>query len=333
MANEVVLSSASNVQQALAKNMTALKSVLPAHIPAEKMARLAMTQLRLNPALTRCKIESFIGAVLQSSALGLEIDSRQLAYLIPYGDEVNFQPGYRGLMQLFYNSSLAKSIIAEEVRENDTFEFDLTSGTKPIHKYDLRQERGEVIAYYCIAELTTGAFTFKVMTKKEVDKHKAKFSKAGGKSPWVSNYDSMALKTVIIKTLKFMPKSTELERLESAMYADNKVIKGYTYDEQTKQLDINAEFIPEEIEVAKEITQEAKEKLDNAIKQAEGKISDKDIEIEYVDILANELKEKFGLTIEQLEIANKLSIKNDKLMAKQILEKPELLKKYVAKAM
>jgi recombination protein RecT len=339
MANEVVLASATNVQQALAKNMTALKSLLPAAIAPEKMARLAMNQLRINPALTKCKIESFMGAVMQSSALGLEIDSRQLAYLIPYGDEVSFQPGYRGLMQLFYNSSLAKSIIAEEVRENDVFEFDLTSGNKPVHKYDLKQDRGEVIAYYCIAELTTGAFTFKIMTKKEIDKHKDKFSKAGGKaggkSPWTNNYDSMAMKTVIIKTLKYMPKSTEMERLESAMYSDSKTVKGYEFNEVTKQLDVNSEFIDndEAEEIKKEVSAEAKAKLANAMKTPIETADYSEIKIEtpdFVDILKTELREKNGLELDKLATANNLTI--DQELAKSLLDNPALLKKYIGKA-
>jgi recombination protein RecT len=332
MANEVVLASTNNVQQALAKNMTALKSLLPAAIAPEKMARLAMNQLRLNPALQKCSVESFMGAVMQSSALGLEIDSRQLAYLIPYGTEVQFQAGYKGLINLFYNSAMAKSLIARTVCKNDTFDFDLSSGEKPVHKYSLTEERGEVIAYYCIAELKTGSFNFELMTKSDVDKHKAKYSKAGGKSPWGSGgYDAMALKTVIIKALKYMPKATEMERLDAAIYADSKIIKGYQYDEKTEQLDINGDY--EEIdEPKKEVSAEAKAKLANAMKPIEtADYSEIKVETpDFIDILKTELREKNGLELDKLATANSLVIDQD--LAKSLLDNPPLLKKYIGKA-
>ncbi len=332
MANEVVLASTNNVQQALAKNMTALKSLLPAAIAPEKMARLAMNQLRLNPALQKCSVESFMGAVMQSSALGLEIDSRQLAYLIPYGTEVQFQAGYKGLINLFYNSAMAKSLIARTVCKNDTFDFDLSSGEKPVHKYSLTEERGEVIAYYCIAELKTGSFNFELMTKGDAEKHKAKFSKVGGKSPWVNNFDSMALKTVIIKALKYMPKATEMERLDAAIYADSKIIKGYQYDEKTEQLDINGDYDEAE-EIKKEVSAEAKAKLANAMKTPIETADYSEIKIEtpdFIDILKTELREKNGLELDKLATANNLTIDQD--LAKSLLDNPALLKKYIGKA-
>jgi recombination protein RecT len=331
MANEVALASANNVQQALAKNMTALKSLLPAAITPEKKARLAMNQLRLNPALQKCSVESFMGAIMQSSALGLEIDSRQLAYLIPYGSEVQFQAGYKGLINLFYNSSMAKSLIARTVCKNDTFEFDLSSGEKPVHKYSLTEDRGEVIAYYCIAELKTGSFNFELMTKSDAEKHKQKFSKVGGKSPWVNNFDSMALKTVIIKALKYMPKATEMERLDAAIYADSKIIKGYQYDEKTEQLDINGDY-EEPDEPKKEISAEAKAKLANAIKPIEtADYSEIKVEeVDFIDILKTELREKHNLELDKLATANNIVI--DQTLAKSLLDNPALLKKYAGKA-
>jgi recombination protein RecT len=331
MANEVILANANNVQQALAKNMTALKSLLPAAIAPEKMARLAMNQLRLNPALQKCSVESFMGAIMQSSALGLEIDSRQLAYLIPYGNEVQFQAGYKGLINLFYNSSMAKSLIARTVCKNDTFEFDLSSGEKPVHKYSLTEDRGEVIAYYCIAELKTGSFNFELMTKSDAEKHKQKFSKVGSKSPWVNNFDSMALKTVIIKALKYMPKATEMERLDAAIYADSKIIKGYQYDEKTEQLDINGDYEEPE-EPKKEVSAEAKAKLANAMKPIEtADYSEIKVEgVDFIDILKTELREKHNLELDKLATANDLVI--DQALAKSLLDNPALLKKYAGKA-
>lgn len=66
-----------------------------------------------------------MAAIVEASSLGLELDLRGQAYLIPFGKEVTLIPGYKGLMDLAYRSGRVTNIYAEVVCENDQFTFSL----------------------------------------------------------------------------------------------------------------------------------------------------------------------------------------------------------------
>jgi recombinational DNA repair protein RecT len=61
------------------------------------------------------------------------------------------------------------------------------------------------------APFKDGGYGFSVMSHADVEEHKKKYSKAQN-SPWNTNFDEMAKKTVLKKALKYAPISTELMR-------------------------------------------------------------------------------------------------------------------------
>ena len=68
-----------------------MQSVLPKHITAERMMRVALVAASKNPKLYECTKESVAKAMMDASELGLEPGgARQLAALVPYGNECQF---------------------------------------------------------------------------------------------------------------------------------------------------------------------------------------------------------------------------------------------------
>lgn len=64
-----------------------LAAALPRHMTAERMIRIATTEIRKVPELRNCDSTSFIGAIVQCSQLGLEPGSALgHAYLLPFGN-------------------------------------------------------------------------------------------------------------------------------------------------------------------------------------------------------------------------------------------------------
>lgn len=199
-----------------------IAKALPSVITPERFTRMVLTAISNNPTLGDCTPNSFLGAMMQAAQLGVEPNTPLgQAYLIPYKNkgtlEVQFQLGYKGLIDLAYRSGEIISIAAHEVYENDEFEYELGLEPKLKHKPTLR-DRGNVILYYAVFKTKAGGSGFMVMSKEDVQNHAKKYSKAAGSgfSPWSTNFDSMAKKTVLKQCLKYAPIKTEFIRSISA---------------------------------------------------------------------------------------------------------------------
>ncbi|AHJ88637.1 RecT-like ssDNA annealing protein [Geobacillus phage GBK2] len=200
--------------------MPSIQQVLPKHLDAERMARLALNVIRTNPLLLQCNMPSLLGAVLEAAKLGLEPGLLGQAYIVPYKNhkaseaagkdvyEAQFIIGYRGLIDLVRRSGQVSTIAAHAVHENDVFEYEYGLNDKLVHKPALK-DRGAVIAYYAIAKMKDGGYSFLVMSKEDIEKHRDKYSKAKKYSPWVDEFDAMAKKTVLRQLIKYLPISVE----------------------------------------------------------------------------------------------------------------------------
>ena len=240
-----------------------IANALPSVLTPERFTRMALTALSTTPKLQECTPESFLGAMMQAAQLGVEPNTPLgQAYLIPYFNkgrmEASFQLGYKGLIDLAYRSGEITSISAHEVCEHDEFEYELGLEEKMRHKPALK-DRGEVILYYAVFRTKSGGSGFAVMSVEDIKKHMTKYSQAakGSFSPWKTNFDSMAKKTVIKQVLKYAPIKTEFVRAVAA-------------DETIKTtIEPNMMDIPDEtvITVDAEPTEEAKEPAEQEAKQ------------------------------------------------------------------
>lgn len=191
---------------------------LPKHLDADRLARIALTEIRKVPALAQCNQESFLGAVMQCAQLGLEPgNTLGHAYLLPFGNgkakdglaNVQLIVGYRGMIDLARRSGQIISISAYTVHEHDEFSYQL--GLDPDIKHvPANAERGDVTHVYAVAKLKDGGVQFEVMSRYDIEQVR-KSSKAGNNGPWVSHWDEMARKTVIRRLFKYLPVSIEMQ--------------------------------------------------------------------------------------------------------------------------
>lgn len=192
---------------------------LPKHLTPERMARIAMTELRKTPKLQECDPMSFIAAIMQASQLGLEPGILGSCYLIPFNNnqtgkvECTFMPGYRGFLDLARRSGQIVSLVARAVYSNDEFSYEFGLKENLIHKPAMN-DRGELVAVYAVALLKDGGHQFDVMSKKDVDIIKNQ-SKSKNNGPWVTHYEEMAKKTVLRKLFKWLPCSVEMQKAVS----------------------------------------------------------------------------------------------------------------------
>lgn len=211
-----------SVQDLIKQMMPEIRKALPATITPERFTRIVLSAISVTPQLANCTPKSLLGAMMTAAQLGMEVNTPLgQAYLIPFKnkgvDEVQFQLGYKGLIDLAYRSGEVQSIQAQTVYENDEFEY--SYGLEPTLKHKpAMSDRGAPIAYYAIFRTKTGGYGFEVMSMADVLAHRDAFSKAAnrGFSPWSTNFSEMAKKTVLKRVLKYAPLSTDMMRSLSA---------------------------------------------------------------------------------------------------------------------
>lgn len=182
-----------------------IAKALPKVMTPERFTRIATSAVSNNPKLEECTPISFISALMNAAQLGLEPNTPLgQAYLIPYGKQCQFQIGYKGLIDLAYRSGEFKNISAHIVYENDEFDYEFGLEPKLKHK-PAKTNRGKPIYYYAVFNLVNGGFGFEVMSHEEVEAHGKQYSKTYNNGPWITNFESMALKTVMKKALKYAP--------------------------------------------------------------------------------------------------------------------------------
>lgn len=147
---------------------------------------------------------------MTSAQLGLEPGPLGEAYLVPYGDQVTFIPGYRGLIKLAWNSGQLRTIAARVVHENDEFSYAYGLHPDLVHKPG-RGDRGGITDVYAAATLLDGGAEFEVMSVAEVEAIRAR-SRAGKKGPWVTDWEAMSRKTCVRQLAKWLPMATTLNR-------------------------------------------------------------------------------------------------------------------------
>ena len=189
-----------------------IAKALPKVMTPERFTRIALSAVSNTPKLADCTPQSFLAAMMNAAQLGLEPNTPLgQAYLIPYGNQVQFQIGYKGLLDLAYRSGEVKTIMAQTVYEND--EFDFSFGLEPTLKHvPAKTNRGKPVWFYAVFKLVNGGEGFEVMSVEDAREHGKKYSKTYNNGPWQTNFEEMAKKTVLKKALKYAPLKTEFVR-------------------------------------------------------------------------------------------------------------------------
>lgn len=206
--------------------MPAIKQALPnAGVTAERITRIVVSALRMNPKLASCTKMSLLGGIMSAAQLGLEINSPLgQAYLVPFRNnqrnciEAVFIIGYQGIIDLCYRSGFYNLIDAKPVYRNDEFRYSLGLNPDLVH-IPADKPEGEPTKYYAIYRTKDGFSHFFVMTNEQIMDHAKRYSKAWDPqkncfkfgSAWRDSYPYMAMKTCIKGLLKYAKKSADLQ--------------------------------------------------------------------------------------------------------------------------
>ncbi|MFS0593968.1 recombinase RecT [Cytobacillus horneckiae] len=213
-----------------------------------------------DPGIQAAEPLSIVSSALVAATLDLPIDKNLgYAWIVPFYDSkkghkaAQFQLGYKGYIQLALRTGQYKAINVIEVREGELIKWNRLTEEVEL---DLEGATSEKVVGYCgYFKLINGFEKTVYWTRDEVEAHRIKHNKMKDKKAlnnvWKSDYDAMAMKTVLRNMLgKWGILSIELQKAFSEDEA--REIKDITED--ANEIEV-IEAAPEEAQ--KPIAQES----------------------------------------------------------------------------
>jgi len=168
------------------------------------------------PGLKDADPRSIIAAAMVSATLDLPVNPQLgMAHIVAYSNVAQFQIGYRGLIQLALRSGQYKRLNAGPVNSEVFAGYDMMG--EPNLDWSKFDPLKEVSGYFAAFEMVNGFTKIVYWSKAQVENHAKKYSKAYQRnlksSPWFSDFDPMATKTVIKAALsKWAILSVEMQQ-------------------------------------------------------------------------------------------------------------------------
>lgn len=225
------------------------------------------TLVSMNPDLAKTNFGDLTSTAMRAAALDLSVlPDLGEAYVIPYGKrkkvgsewvttdvKPQFQLGYRGIIKLVQNTGLVSHIGGSVVYEGHQAKYNSLFDELKIGNEDYDPEidsnatKVGYIAYY--TDVKTGERVVKYWSMQRVLKHASEFSESfkgldykdkwgnTPKTPWYSNFDAMAIKTVMKDLLKFAPKTSKIaETLAADDREEMKTVDVTPHEERASEI-------------------------------------------------------------------------------------------------
>ena len=217
-----------------------------------------------NKLLAKASNESIMTSAMTAATLNLPIQpSLGFAYIVPYGQNAQFQLGYKGLIQLAIRSGQVKNINSGVIYKSQFKSYDPIFETLEIDTE--ATPSGEVHGYFASLELVNGFRKMIYWSYDKVHAHGKRFSKSFSSGPWKSDFDAMAQKTLLKDLIgKYAPLSTEMQTafeedgknedvkakpIDVTPKKDNQVLLSELMEEQEIQVDTETGEILEATEL------------------------------------------------------------------------------------
>lgn len=186
----------------------------------EKEKQFAIQAFQRNDYLAKVAIanpSSAQNAIINVAAIGVTLNpAAKLAYLVPRDGGVHLDISYMGLLHLAQVSGAIQWGQCKLVRAGDTYESNGLDRA-PTHKYNAFGDRGDVVGGYCTVKTQQGDYLTEEMSAPEINviMERSQGFKSGKKSPWRTDWEEMARKTIVKRASKYWPRC---DRLDTAIH-------------------------------------------------------------------------------------------------------------------
>lgn len=190
-----------------------IAAVLPRHMSAERVVRMASFACGQNNKLLECSPTKLLTEVMRAAALGLDVGGVSgTAYIVPYKGVPKLVVGYKGYIELAMRSGKVRKVVARLVYDGDHFDYDLGINERLEHKPKHRASGWDNVTHaYAFAKLTGGDSVFEVLTREQIEQRRGRSATSNSdRSPWTTDPEAMARKTAIRALVPLLPQSPEI---------------------------------------------------------------------------------------------------------------------------
>ena len=180
-------------------------------------ARFVQNTLALvhdNEQLSKMPQSKLVPVLMKGAYLGLDFFNKE-CYAVPYGQQLQFTPSYKGMVKLAkkFSKRPIKDIYAHIVHDGDEFESGMEDGQEFVKFNPKPFNDGPIVGAFAVAQYQDGGIKVETMSKQQLDAVK-RMSKAQSGTAWKFFADEMYRKSVIRRLCKGI--DLDMETIEQA---------------------------------------------------------------------------------------------------------------------
>lgn len=181
-----------------------VEDALPSGFNKSRFVQNSIALLNDNPQIAKYPKPQIVANLLKASYLGLDALSKE-CYLVPYGNQLQFQIDYRGNVKLAKKYSIRpiKDIYAKLVRQGDEFDMWVENGEQKIEFKPLPFNDGKIVGAFAVCVYEDGGMICDTMSLADLENTR-KSSKASNSPAWQKFTGEMYKKTVLHRLCKMI---------------------------------------------------------------------------------------------------------------------------------
>lgn len=204
------------VYQRLRNQVPIIARILDSEDTARRYVQIMLSEVPKTPELLECTEESIVGALLRCAQFQLEPGTQEHVYIIPRWNkkigrkEARWELGYRGMIELA--SRVGVLITADVVKANDHWVYWRTPQQDYFEHRRADAQRGDTIRSWAVARFPDGRPPQVHVSeldeiheaRERSDSYRDKKGRPRADSPWVRDFDAMAMKTPVRRLFKWV---------------------------------------------------------------------------------------------------------------------------------
>ena len=238
------------------EKLESISDALPKDLNKTRFIQNAMALVSDKPDIMKYGQGKILNGLVRGAMLGLDFYNRE-AYLVPYGQELQYQTSYIGQQKLIKKYSLrpVKEIYAEIVREDDFFETGIENNKRFVTFKPKPFNNKPVVGAFAVARFVDGDVLVETMNLEELEAVR-KASKMGNAGAWKLWTGEMQKKSVIRRLCKKIeidfetPEQKQIFEADTDIETDPVEIRNNEVNESANSVDFEPQTIDGE---AKEV--------------------------------------------------------------------------------